>query len=79
MKHKKLKFGKFEKRFMRMMGKMFGTIVALIIILVWIGIPTLIIKITGGVMLVISFLVNKFYWNYLEGLELQEKMDKVVG
>lgn len=70
--------GKYEKMFLRMMGKTFATIIALIIIMFMIGIPSLVIRITSGVMLVISLIVKMFYWNYLEGLEVKEMIGKVV-
>ena len=74
----KMKLNKYEKKFVRMMVKTFCSIFALVIIMIFVGIPTLIIKITGGIMLLISFMVKRFYWSYLEGLELKEKINKVI-
>ena len=73
-----MKLDKYDWKFIRMMAKMFLTIVALVIILVLVGIPLLFVKLTLGIMLVISFVVKQVYWNYLLRLELNEKMDEVI-
>lgn len=74
----RMKLDKYDKRVLRMMVKTFCSIFALVIILVLIGIPLLVVKIILGVMLVISFLVKRVYWNYLEGLEIKEKVNKII-
>lgn len=73
-----MKLNKYEWKFIRMMAMTFAMIVAMTIILVLAKVPSKIIKVTFAVMLVLSYLVKRFYWSYLEGLELKEKMDEAV-
>ena len=72
-----MKLTKYEKRFVRMMAQTFGLIVALIIIMVIIKLPTRTITITSIILLFIGYMVKRVYWSRLNGLELREKMDKI--
>ena len=73
-----MKLSKYEKRFIRMMIKVFSTIVSLFIIMTLIGFTVISRTIISGVLLIISFIVKIFYWNYLETLELNEKMGIII-
>jgi len=74
-----MKLSKYEWKFVRMMIKMFCTIIAIIISLILIGAANMVVMVIGGVMLGISYLVKRVYWVRLEGLELKEKIDKEVN
>lgn len=73
-----MKLSRYEWKFVRIMAMTFAMVVAMTIILISAKVPSRNIKITFGVMLVFSYLVNRVYWNYLEGLELKEKLDEVI-
>lgn len=69
---------KYEWMFVRMMANMFALIIAIIIVIKMVNIPINAIYITFGVLLVLSYLIKRVYWNHLEELELKEQMDEVV-